>query len=262
MLRLLPYSVRARDTALALQILEKVEDKASAHVEYAAAARQSNDMAAYRKHMDAAFEIADATYEEDGSNDYGPDRSRIYRDIISTLINAGYVEDAVSISLRVSTTLPDSDQEHWKEWFDDERFDMVSEGRIADARCTAAISYHGPTKAYVRIAEIQRDDGDGPGATETLQEALAHVDQSDSPVDKAYCFSLIAAAFAQMETAQKPLMRVLVATKLLLLWIRASFKSQTTWRRQRGLTSNLPTHPPFLRSPKRQNAAWRRLTAS
>jgi len=161
--RLLPYCVRARDTALALQILEKVEDKASAHVEYAVAARQSNDMGAYRRHLDAAFEIADATCEEDGSyDDDDHDRSDIYWDIVSTLIDAGYVEDAVSISLRVSTTFPDWDR--WKDWFDEERFDLVSEGRIADAQCTAAISWHGPTEAFVRIAEIQRDDGDGPGA--------------------------------------------------------------------------------------------------
>jgi len=198
LLRLLPYCVRARDTALALQLLEKVDDKASAHVEYAFAARQSNDMAAYRKHLDAAFEIADATREEDGSYD-DEDRSEIYKHIVGTLIEAGYVEEAVSLLLRVDAYLIDRD-----DWAFEEVWELASEGRIADARYVAVtfpestiISRRQRSRTYVRIAEIQRDDGDGPGATETLQEALAHVLRSDSPLDKAYRFSLIAAAFAQ-----------------------------------------------------------------
>ena len=104
----------------------------------------------------------------------------------------------MSISLPVCTTSSDWDI-YVLDWFPEKVWELASGGRIADAKYIAAAipSGHGPTEAYVRIAEIQRDDGDGPGATETLQEVLAHVDQSDSPVDKAYCFSLIAAAFAQ-----------------------------------------------------------------
>ena len=199
LLRLLPYCVRAGDTAFACQILEKVEDKASAHVEYAVAARRSNDFAAYGMRMGFAFNIADETREEDGSYDYDHDRSRIYRAIASTLIEAGYVKDAVlSISTRISPTIPDWDY-LVLDLFDENVRELVSGGRIADARYIAAAIPLQRYKigAYLEIAEIQRDDGQASGATRTLQEALAHVSQSASPVDKAYCFSLIAAAFAQ-----------------------------------------------------------------
>lgn len=214
LLRLLPHCVRAREKDLAIQILEEVDDKLSAHVEYAVAARRSNGSAAYQKHIDAAFEIADATYEEDGSYDYDDfnDWCRIYEDIASTLIEAGYVEDAVSISVRAHRAYDTPYLHDWVVYgFAEKASELATEGRIADARYVAEAirSEHGPTRAYVEIAAIQRDGGDAPGATETLQEALAHVVRSrsplektygvypDSPVDKAYCISLIATAFAQ-----------------------------------------------------------------
>ena len=207
LLRLLPYCLRARDTGLALRILEEIRDdqrKASAHVEHAVVARRSNDSAAYQKHMDAALHIANAVSEDEGH------ASHVFMAIASRMIRAGYVEDAVSMSLPICKTSSDSDV--WEsDWFPEKVRELASEVRIADARyiATAIPSEHGPTQAYVEIAAIQRDGGDAHGATETLQEALAHVVRSrsplektygfypDSPVDKAYCFSLVAVAFAQ-----------------------------------------------------------------
>ncbi len=203
LLRLLPHFVRAREKDLAIQILEEVDDKVSAHVEYAVAARRSNDSAAYQNHMDAAFQIANAV-PEDEPND------GVNMAIASTLIQAGYVEDAVSMSLPICKT--SSHRDVWEsEFFEKNVRELASEGHVAEARYVAEAipSEHGPTRAYVEIAEIQRDGGDAPGATETLQEALAHVVRSrnplektygvypDSPMDKAYCFSVIATAFAQ-----------------------------------------------------------------
>lgn len=191
---LIPHFLRAGETTFALHLLKQIDNeprKASAHMAFAVVARKNNETTTYRKHFDEAIKIADVTFKTEEKN------GSVYLAIASTLIENGYIQDAVSISS--PACIHDPVWDFWLEWFRRSATDQAQQKNIATAKFIAsAIPWpNETTRTYIDIAEIQFDDNHKTGAIQTLQEAFERITLLNSSKEKAYRFSLIAAVFAR-----------------------------------------------------------------
>lgn len=196
--RLVPLSLSAGESAFAEFLLEQIENeprKASALVETAVFERQNNRIEGCEKYMDAALKLAKAVHQDEECGDY------VYIAIARTLMQQGYIQDALSIYTRYCQ---DSDcWDEWEELMRESVTEQAKRGNVAKAKLVAAgIPWEiEQVKAYIDIANIQYRDGQVEDAILTLQELYDLFESSLRT--QAYSYSLISASMAEMGDAAK-----------------------------------------------------------